>query len=149
MGVDYMVYVGAYLVIDAEPIEYLDGPFCPNGHGRTPTDFCPRCGAKTRKMTQIRAAWLHDLTDREDELSQLNGEWGPADHVILAVGNQKKDLPDRICHLDRNEFEAIPILPGNISQMVNNLETNYAEIIAELRQVADVDIHFGIITYAM
>lgn len=149
MGMSHCVYVGAYLVIEAEPVEYLDGPFCPKGHGRMGGDFCSKCGAKMKMQKQLRAARLWDLTDREDELFQPNSEWGPAQHVILAFGNKTNRLPDRICDLDRNDLEVIPIMPEDVSRMIHNLETNYADIISELREVAEVEIHFGVISYVM
>ena len=149
MGMSYYVYVGAYLKIEAEKVEYMDGPFCPNGHGRMGGEFCSKCGGKMEKQKQLRAAWLWDLTEREDELAQLNGEYGPQDDVILAIGNQSQSLPDHICHLDTNELDAKGLAPKDIPVMIANFQKNYAEIIEELRQVAQVSVHFGVITYVM
>lgn len=140
-------YVGAYLEIQADQIPRTDGPFClnedcPRYDVRMPGAFCSSCAQPLTSKTLMYDATLYDLLPEEfeDELSSTNGP-----PPIVAIGNKRKPLPD---HLDVGTLPfAVEIDPGIAETFKTNLQENYADVIAELRKKATVEVKFGCLGY--
>lgn len=143
MGFSYYVYIGAYLEIEAKPIESEGAPYCPIHGMFAHSTYCPECGTKTVTSVTTRPAMLWDLTDSED-LAQINGEGHPVE-AILACGNLSKPLPDHL--KDTDDAFAVQIKPDMIQEYMDNFMDNYRDIIRELRTKAEVWVRFGAVGY--
>ena len=148
MGYSTYFYVGAYLEIQADKIPRSDGPFCrnekcPRYDVRMSGTFCSSCAQPLASKTLMYNATLDDLLpyEFEDELSNPDGYHSP----LIAIGNKRKPLPD---DLDVGTLPfAVEIDPGIAETFKANLQENYADVIAELRKKATVEIKFGCLGY--
>jgi hypothetical protein len=137
-------YFGAYLEIKVtKAMEIIpDGLICPNGHvGHA--SYCGECGMKFQKHAPKRVYPTlivdHLLGEEwEDVLGNITPQKVRGNGIILAIGNSNQGGGEWL-YISQYPGENDPVLKEfptqeEISKMVNELETNYNDIIVALRK---------------